>query len=120
MPLANVFIIADVNQSHITLSGGLPAAWLPRLGRPRWLAASKKIKNLLHSTHCSLIELRETTPSAGDSVVALISYIKEAAPKPTRDANLTSLIGSTATLTTHVARRFTAVSSHVPLEFGFL
>ena len=87
---------------------------------PRCLAASKKIENLLHSTHRSLIELRETTPGAGDSVVALIAYIKEAAPKSTRDTNLTSLVGSTATLTTHVARRFTAVSSHVPLEFGFL
>ena len=84
------------------------------------LAAPKKIENLLHSTHRSLIKLGETTSSAGDSVVALIAYIKEAAPKSTRDANLTSLIGSAATLTTHVARRFTAVSSHILVGINLL
>ena len=84
------------------------------------LAAPKKIENLLHSTHRSLIKLGETTSSAGDSVVALIAYIKEAAPKATRDANLTSLIGSAATFTAHVARRFTAVSSHILVGINLL
>ena len=83
-------------------------------------AAAKKIENLLHSTHLSLIKLRETTSSTSDSVVALIAYIKEAAPKATRDANLTSLIGSATTFTAHVARRFTAVSSHILVGINLL
>ena len=83
------------------------------------LVAPKEIKHLLDSSNSSLVELREATPSTGDSVEALIAYIKEAAPKATRDANLTSL-GSAATFTAHVARRFTAVSSHVPLASSFL
>ena len=84
------------------------------------LVAPKEIKHLLDSSNSSLIELREATPSTGDNVVELIAYIKEAAPKATRDANLTSLVSSAATFTAHVARRFTAVSSHVPLASSVL
>ena len=84
------------------------------------LVTPKEVKHLLHSTHRSLIKLGEATPGAGNGVIALITYIKEAAPKATRDANLTSLVGSAATFTAHVARRFTAVSSHVPLASSFL
>ena len=84
------------------------------------LVAPNEIKHLLDSSNSSLVELREATPSTGDSVEALIAYIKEAAPKATRDANLTSLIGSTATLTTHVSSWVSAVSSHTLVAINFL
>ena len=84
------------------------------------LVAPKEIKHLLDSSNSSLIELREATPSTGDSVIALIAYIKEAAPKAARNANLTSLVGSTATLTTHVTSWVSAVSSHTVVGINFL
>ena len=84
------------------------------------LVTPKEVKHLLHSTHRSLIKLGEATPGAGNGVIALITYIKEAAPKATRDANLTSLVGSTATLTTHVSSWVSAVSSHTLVGINFL
>jgi len=64
---------------------------------------AKEVKDLLHSTHSPLIELCISTLSAGDRVIALVTYIEKARPETTTHPDLASFVALIATLRTGIS-----------------
>ena len=64
---------------------------------------SEEVKDLLYSTHSPLIELCVSTLSAGNCIIALVTYIEEARPKATTHPDLPSFVALITTLRTCIS-----------------